>query len=129
MYHDEYGAYPAPKEHNTYCGTPSDLFNWADSVGTCGGQWLTADPNFYKFMPSVPVDPRNVGVNAGLGDGNNVYSYYNAGLNDYNLVTQLEDPNDAARCETTPAYYHSDGQPDIIWCNGTSHSNNIYVDH
>src|SRR4051812_36710993 len=71
LYYDKYGQYP-PNKPQTSCGG-ADV--WATSNGTCGGQWLTTDANFYQFMPSVPIDPKNVGTNAGWGDGNNVYSY------------------------------------------------------
>src|SRR3954465_6059868 len=72
FYYNQYGFYP-PEKPQTSCGG-ADV--WASSKGTCGGQWLTTDVNFYQFMQNVPVDPVNVGVNAGWVDGNNVYSYY-----------------------------------------------------
>ncbi|HEY9480655.1 MAG TPA: prepilin-type N-terminal cleavage/methylation domain-containing protein, partial [Candidatus Paceibacterota bacterium] len=71
LYYDQYGQYP-PAKPQTSCGG-GDV--WASSNGTCGGQWLTTDANFYIIMPNVPVDPKNVGTNAGWSDGNNVYSY------------------------------------------------------
>ena len=36
-------AYP-PTKPQTSCGGAS---TWADSIGTCGGQWLTTDAAFY----------------------------------------------------------------------------------
>ncbi|MDE1874720.1 MAG: type II secretion system protein [Patescibacteria group bacterium] len=128
LYYDQYGQYP-PAKPQTSCGG-TDV--WASSNGTCGGQWLTTDPNFYQFMPSVPIDPTNTGTNAGWGDGNNVYSYYPSLANnqDYELVTQLENTSDKARCATTERYYHNGGVP---WCapwpSNMGRSGNIYTDH
>jgi prepilin-type N-terminal cleavage/methylation domain-containing protein len=127
MYYDAYNSYP-PTKPQTSCGG-SDV--WASSNGTCGGQWLTTDANFYQFMTSVPVDPKNQGINAGWGDGNNVYSYNNSGQ-DYELLTQLENLSDVNRCGTSPAYYHN-VDPDVPWCapwpNNLGRSQNIYADH
>jgi len=127
MYFDTYGSYPSAKPQ-TSCGG-SDV--WASSNGTCGGQWLTTDVNFYQFMANVPVDPLNQGTNAGWGDSNNVYSYYlSSGGRDYELLTQLENTSDSVRCGTRAAYYHSTNRP---WCppwpNNMDRSQNIYADH
>lgn len=130
LYYDAYGTYPPPKPLSA-CGNIIDP-DWASSGGNCGGQWLTTDPNFYQFLPSVPVDPVNIGSNAGWSDGNNVYSYFPAGSNDYNLVTQLENQNDPMRCAIKPALYHAVPPPDVSWCSaamGTPRSGNIYADH
>ncbi len=130
LYYDAYGYYP-PAKPQTSCGG-TDV--WATSNGTCGGQWLTTDPNFYKYMSSVPVDPLNQGVNAGWGDGNNVYSYYPglANSQDYELLTQLESTSDIGRCATREAFYHST-VPNTPWCapwlNNMGRSQNIYTDH
>jgi len=125
MYYEQYGTYPAPKA-STSCGNTDP---WAESKGTCGGQWLTADANFIAIMPQVPRDPLNTGTNAGFGDGNYVYSYAtNPGV--YELITQLENPNDPDRCGVRAAIYHSTGDP---WCQPWSmvldRSRNIYADH
>lgn len=129
LYYDQYGAYP-PAKPQTSCGG-ADV--WASSNGTCGGQWLTTDANFYQFMSSVPVDPRNVGTNAGWSDGNNVYSYYpSLADQDYELITQLEGSSDRARCATTVRYYHN-LVPNVPWCapwpSNMGRSGNIYTDH
>ncbi len=130
LYYNTYGYYP-PSKPQTSCGG-TDV--WASSSGTCGGQWLTTDANFYQFMPSVPVDPSNQGVNAGWGDGNNVYSYFPSLANsqDYELLTQLESSGDSARCVTREAFYHSI-IPNTPWCapwpSNMGRSQNIYTDH
>jgi prepilin-type N-terminal cleavage/methylation domain-containing protein len=125
VYYEMYGTYPVPKP-STSCGN-TDV--WAESKGTCGGQWLTADANFIAIMPQAPMDPINTGTNAGWGDGNYVYSYYvNPGV--YELVTQLENPNDPDRCGNKPAIYHTSGDPWCMpWSNVLDRSQNIYTDH
>lgn len=129
LYYNTYGYYPSSKPQTSCGGTNV----WASSNGTCGGQWLTTDANFYQFMPSVPVDPLNQGVNASGGDGNNVYSYYPSLTNsqDYELLTQLESSGDSARCATREAFYHN--APPNTWCapwpNNLGRSQNIYTDH
>ena len=129
LYFNAYGYYPSPKPQ-TSCGGPD---SWAESNGTCGGQWLTTDPNFMLFMPSVPVDPINTGTNAGWGDGNYVYSYSADGSGqDYELLTQLENTNDPNRCGNSVKYYHNI-TPNLPWCspwsNNMGRSQNIYTDH
>lgn len=129
MYYDTYDTYP-PAKPQTSCGG-SDV--WASSNGTCDGQWLTTDSNFYQFMPNVPVDSKNQGSNAGWGDGNNVYSYYpSLGGQDYELLTQLENTSDLARCGMKAAYYHN-VIPNLPWCppwpDNMGRSQNIYADH
>lgn len=131
LYYDAYGTYP-PARPQTSCGGTDPA--WASSNGTCGGQWLTANANFYAFMPSVPTDPTNQGINAGWGDGNNVYSYDPslANYQDYELMTQLEHPSDPDRCGVRVKYYHN-VTPNIPWCapwpNNLGRSQNIYTDH
>lgn len=129
LYYNSYGSYP-PTQPQTSCGGTD---SWAESKGTCGGKWLTSDPNFYQFMPTVPVDPLNTGANAGWGDGNYIYSYTQSlSGNDYELITQLENTSDQSRCANTPAYYHN-VVPNVPWCapwpNNMGRSQNIYSDH
>jgi prepilin-type N-terminal cleavage/methylation domain-containing protein len=130
LYYNQYGQYPPIKPQTSCGGTDS----WASSNGTCGGAWLTTDANFYEFMPTVPVDPLNTGTNAGWSDGNNVYSYAPSLDNnqDYELVTQLENTSDRARCATTPRYYHN-VIPNPPWCDpwpsNMGRSGNIFTDH
>ncbi len=128
LYYDEYGRYPDAKPQ-TSCGG-SDV--WASSRGTCGGQWLTTDANFYRFMASVPIDPINSGTNAGWSTTEYVYSYYPSLSNnqDYELVTQLENTSDPARCAVTARYYHNTNVP---WCapwpSNMGRNAQIYTDH
>ena len=127
MYFNTYGVYP-PTKPGTSCGGTSP---WAESYGTCGGQWLTSDSNFYQFMSNVPIDPTNSGFDAGGGNGNNVYSYMSHNL-DYDLLTQLENTNDKSKCGYNAYYYHN-VKPYDPWCapwaNNMGRSQNIYADH
>ena len=126
LFNDQYGRYPSVKQA-TSCGGTSI---WAESKGTCGGQWLTTDAAFYSIMASVPQDPVNTGSNAALGDGNYVYSYATNSPGTYELMTQLESPSDPDRCGVRPAIYHAINVP---WCppwpNNMDRSQNIYADH
>ncbi len=131
MYYQQYGFYPAAKPISSCGGSGT----WAVSNGTCGGQWLTDDANFYQFMQSVPVDPKNIGTDAGGGDGNYVYSYiqsFSGSSPDYELVTQLENTNDPQRCGAVARYYHN-SIPQLPWCapwpNNLGRSQNIFTDH
>ena len=130
LYYDAYGIYPSAKPNNA-CGSSTEL-DWAHSIGTCGGQWLTADSNFYQFMPSVPVDPLNTGANAGSSGTSYVYSYYpSLGGADYELIAQLENSADKQACGNTPAYYHNI-VPNPSWCSSAmnpARSLNIIADH
>lgn len=132
-YKAQYGTYPPSKPQTSCGGTDS----WAESNGSCGGQWLTTDANFYTFMPKVPIDPVNTGANAGWGDGNYVYSYSPSqwtaqGYQDYELVAQLETVGDKDSCGQTPAYYHN-LTPNVPWCppwpSNLGRSQNIISDH
>lgn len=129
MYYNQYGFYPAGKPQ-TSCGGAN---SWAESRGTCGDQWLTADTNFSQFMSSVPVDPLNTGVDAGQGDGNYIYSYTQTGSSqDYELLTQLENTGDPTRCGAQAKYYHNI-VPNPPWCppwpGNMGRSQNIWTDH
>lgn len=129
IYYNQYNRYPDEKPQ-TACGG-SDA--WASSNGTCGGQWLTTDANFYQILAQVPRDPRNTGTNAGWASTNYVYSYFPAlSGRDYELITQLENPNDPDRCANRAAYYHN-LEPNLPWCapwpNNVNRNAQIYSDH
>ncbi len=127
LYFSTYNTYP-PEKPQTACGGTDA---WASSNGTCGGQWLTTDNNFYTFMGSVPKDPLNTGINAGWSTVNYVYSYYPAlGGRDYELVTQLENSADSSRCATKIAYYHNTSVPWCApWTGNLGRNGSIFTDH
>lgn len=129
-YKEKYGTYP-PHKSSTNCGG-SDA--WANSSGTCGGEWLTTDANFYTILEEVPVDPLNTGVNAGLQNENYVYSYFPTTRN-YNLIAQLENIDDLMACKNKITYYYdiNNVPPNPPWCepwaNNLGRSQNIISDH
>jgi prepilin-type N-terminal cleavage/methylation domain-containing protein len=129
LYYDKYGTYP-PAKPNASCNTAnSGETAWADSTGTCGGQWLTTDANFYQFLANVPVDPTNVGLNSRGGTGSYVYTYYGWST-DYDLIAQLESTSDSQRCGVTLATYHGGNQPWCApWANNIGRSQQIIADH
>jgi prepilin-type N-terminal cleavage/methylation domain-containing protein len=131
IYYNTYNQYPSTLDSNANCGGPASDAGWASSNGTCGGQWLTSDANFIQIMPKVPVDPVNTGINAGWAGSSYVYSYaqQNNGQ-DYDLVTNLEDPNNPNRCAVKEAIYHGGNLPWCPpWAGNIGRNQSIYVDH
>jgi type II secretory pathway pseudopilin PulG len=129
LYYDKYGTYPPAKPNSTCNTANSGETAWADSSGTCGGQWLTTDANFYQFMANVPVDPTNTALNARGGDGNYTYTYI-GWATDYDLIAQLENTGDLQRCGLVQATYHAGSQPWCApWTNNIGRSQQIIADH
>ena len=133
QFFDSNGYYPAPKS-NVLCGG-SDT--WANSIGSCGGQWLTDDPKFIALFPRLPIDPLNVarqGTSRGGQNGNHTYTYTGYlsadGRWKYELVTQLENSNDPETCTKRRWVYHNSLAP---WCppwpGNLGRSGNIYSSH
>jgi len=88
----------------------------ADSETNCTWIWLTAETSFYTILPTTPRDPKNVwlpGYQGARVDGSYVYNYlnsntFNAALDvkEYDLITQLENRKDPARCEISKPIWH-----------------------
>ena len=129
-YKEKYGTYP-PHKPSTSCGGTDP---WATSNGTCGGNWLTTDLNFYNILKSVPVDPINTGVSARLASRNYVYSYFPT-VRNYNLIAQVEVDTDPFACKNKANYYYdiNNVPPNPPWCapwtNNLGRNQNIITDH
>ncbi|OGI64782.1 hypothetical protein A2642_03725 [Candidatus Nomurabacteria bacterium RIFCSPHIGHO2_01_FULL_39_10] len=103
LYYNEYGAYPPFRPSNTCGGNRED---WANSICT-DSNWLSTDPNFLKYISSVPRDPVNK-INSPpspQADNSpwwfaNSYTYgVSADRQRYDLLTNLENTTDPQRCE------------------------------
>lgn len=113
LYYDDKGRYPTALAGNS-CNPASGLTDYAVSNGTCGGQWLTADPDFYQYIKNVPVDPRNIGVYVGNVAGeHNVYNYMSWSADNYELITRLESTDDPDTCTRRGWLAHAVALP---WC-------------
>lgn len=115
LFYSEYGFYPLERDQ-TACG------GWGNrsssGIAACGGKkWLTADPNFDKYMPSVPVDPINQPWYA--EDNQYTYTYTRdtaTGAKDYDLRALLEDSGNPYRCEMKCYKTHAFSGEGNAWC-------------
>lgn len=106
--------------NNAYPNCPSWVYslndaNWAGCLGAA----------LQPYLSKLPVDPKN-NIQSPWYTGNYTYAYgVVPGLQDYDLVTQLEDTSNALRCQVKAWTYHNGGN--VSWCG--SYSPYMYADH
>ena len=110
LYIDTNHAYPP----NGYWTCSFDAAAW-------GGLQTALAP----YIASLPKDPTNNGYPWATGQYG--YCYGRISVNEYDLVTQLEDPNNPNRCaiKNWLFYYYN---PDQSWC-ALGYSPYLYADH
>lgn len=126
LYYDANGEYPHADSRRSSYAYPA---SWIPN--------LVAD----GYIAELPVDPVNSGSSF-WSTGNYTYSYSStASVNyqDYQLITQLEDPNNPNRCELKCWPFRADpgGRDGQVWCGNQSsycsgtqnYTNYIYADH
>ena len=113
---DNGGQYPPSP-----CGYNCNNY-WCSTNWTGGVFEISLSP----YMSRLPVDPINDAPGPWAAD-NNSYCYGNVFTNppQYDLTTQLEDPNNPYRCGVKNYVYYSNQQP---WCTafGGSYTNQIF---
>lgn len=86
------------------------------------------------FIPSLPLDPKNIITASGPWYNNNyAYAYgVQIGLQDYDLVTQLEVKTDKSICQFRlwGFHYREPQNKGAVWCDSTwGFSPYLYADH
>jgi len=79
------------------------------------------------YMPKLPVDPKNNAASP-WSTGNYSYSYgVVGGLQDYDLVAQVEDTSNFDRCQAKNWVFHANSPG--VWCTTWSYSPYLIADH
>ena len=125
MFYNEYGLYPLERDQAA-CGGWGNRSSSA--ITTCGGnKWLTADPNFDKYMANVPVDPINQPWYA--EDNSYTYTYTRdtvTGAEGYDLRALLEDTGNPNRCEIKCYMTRAFTGVGNAWCSTDAAGNDIF---
>lgn len=89
--------------------------------------WNCLQTALAPYMPKLPVDPKN---NAGgpwvTGNYSYVYGVV-AGLQDYDLVAQVEETSNFDRCQVKNWLFHNASNSD--WCHTDGYSMYLIADH
>jgi prepilin-type N-terminal cleavage/methylation domain-containing protein len=116
MYYQEYGRYPRAGA----CAYGTGCYVYS----TSGGDWIPALAPY--FSGKAPVDPTNNRPNPWTaGNYSYAYGFLTSDGQAYNLIAQLENPNDPDRCGLKD--YHTTDLLHLCTAFGGSYSNNDYV--
>jgi type II secretion system protein G len=121
-------------------------YNDNSSYPNCGVWYYSTDATWSTtgclqtalapYMPKLPVDPRNNAAGPWI-TGNYSYAYgVRPDLQDYDLVTQLENTSDPSTCQFKQWIFHY-FTPGVVgaWCGNVpadgqhNYSNYLYADH
>lgn len=94
------------------------------TCSTNAAAWGSLQTSLAPYISTLPKDPRNVG--SPWVTGQYAYCYGRISIDQYDLVTQLEDRNNPNRCQLKGWLYRLPN-PDTSWCG--SFSPYIYTDH
>lgn len=122
LYYTQNGAYPI-------------ISAWATSEATtydAGPKWTALQTALSPYIAKLPHDPNPTGTSGSWANGNYHYAYQSADGQIYDLVAQLEDPDNPNRCAVKQWRYHKGENtypPDTIWCGPGPWSVYMYADH
>jgi type II secretion system protein G len=88
--------------------------------------WNGLQTALAPYIKVLPKDPLNTGYPWVTGSYG--YCYGRISANEYDLVTQLEDPNNRNRCALN-GWLARFADPDASWCGALGFSQYIYTDH
>lgn len=115
LYYNDYGYYP-----QSACGWDCNGYYYSTDSG-----WTTFATTMAPYI-NLPKDPINNAAGP-WNTGNYSYAYGNVGKTtykaQYDLTTQLEDPNNPNRCAVRNYVFYFDNR---LWCNGGGYSSQIY---
>lgn len=108
LYFDFNGSYPIIAKWAT-----------ADFSGTPLVSWTSLQTALASYISKLPSDPKPTGVGGPWSNGNYHYYYASEDGKVYDLLAQLEDPNNPNRCAIRQWRYHigeNPYPPEYMWC-------------
>lgn len=115
LYYSINGEYPQTEWNGWKCSFDS-------------ATWASLQTDLAPYIRVLPKDPLNTGIP--WFSGSYGYCYVRSSANVYNLVTQLEDPNNPNRCEVNGwLLRYADPNSFASWCGALGWSPYIYTDH
>ena len=92
--------------------------------------WASLQADLERYIRTLPKDPLNTGYPHITGSYGYCYVRSTVSVNVYNLVTQLEDPNNPNSCEINGwLLRYNDPNSFASWCGALGYSPYIYTDH